>query len=242
MITFDPILQIFYSTKINNDQFISGFGTKQLGDGREVTNIFNFFIKNEIPYQKLVVLEQIHSVNVEYYEKTEGGDQVPARIEDTDGVITNNNLIALTVQTADCMPLIFVDKQTGLIGISHQGWRGSLKKLPQKMIGKMVEYGARKESILVAIGPGIGQCCYDIDDDHYYTFLQELDGYSDKIFQVIKGRKHLNLALLDYLLLSDAGIKKENIDYFPFCTSCDKDRFFSFRRDKKVIKKYLVLF
>ena len=38
---------------------------------------------------------------------------------------------------------------------------------------------------------------------------------------------------LNFLLLKDVGIKSENIDFFPFCTSCDKDRFFSYRRDKE---------
>ena len=76
------------------------------------------------------------------------------------------------------------------------------------------------------------------DGSFYYAFsekinvLDELEKYSDKIFKVIKGKRHLNLLLLNYLLLVDNGVKKENIDYFPFCTYCDNSRFFSFRHGK----------
>jgi len=102
-----------------------------------------------------------------------------------------------------------------------------------KMVEEMVANGGSRQSIVAAIGPGINQCCYDIDDDRYYQFLEELDGYSDKVFLVHHGNKYLNLSMLNYLQLIKAGISKKNIDYFPFCTKCDKKRFFSYRRDKK---------
>ena len=231
MITYDSDLKIFYSTKINDGKFFAGFGTKDLGDGRNLRNIFEFLYQNEIDYKKLVVLDQIHSVNVEFFNSFKNNKL--EKIEETDGVITNKKGIVLSVRTADCLPITFVDKSSGLIGISHQGWRGSLKKMVIRMINKIIEKGGKKENILAAIGPGIGACCYNINEDRYYQFLEEFNGYSDKIFQIRRGERYLNLMWFNYLLLIEAGIKKENIDFFPFCTSCDKKRFFSFRRDKK---------
>ena len=61
----------------------------------------------------------------------------------------------------------------------------------------------------------------------------EFDGYADKIFHRHQGKLHLNLALLNYLQTKELGVPEKNIDHFPFCTRCDKKRFFSFRRDKK---------
>lgn len=231
MIVFDSDLKIFYSNKINDSDYFSGFSTKELGNSLNMDNIWQFFSQNEIKYKKLVFLEQIHSANIEVFS-LDGNDHLK-KIDDTDGVITKEDSVILIVRTADCLPIIFVEKSKRLIGVSHQGWRGSLKKLAIKMVDKLVDKGANKKEILVAIGPGIGACCYDIDDDRYYQFLEEFDGYSDKIFHLERGKRHLNLALLNYLLLINAGVKKENIDFFPFCTSCDKKRFFSFRRDKK---------
>ena len=231
MIKYDDNLKIFSSSLINDNSFFSGFGTKLVGDGRKLENILNFFSSNNLTYKKLVIPEQIHSVNIEVFElKIKENLE---KISETDGVITKEPGVVLTVVTADCSPIIFSDKKNSIIGISHQGWRGSVKRMVQKMVKKMIEVGGNSESIKVAIGPSIGECCYNINEERYYEFREEFDGYSDKIFHLRGGKRHLNLALLNYLLLLEKGIKKENIDYFPFCTKCDKNRFFSFRRDKK---------
>ena len=104
--------------------------------------------------------------------------------------------------------------------------------MPQKMVARMEEVGSRPENITVAIGPTIGDCCYDVTDDRYYQFLEEHESYASQVFSHRGGKWYMNLALLNYLLLREVGVKKENVDHFPFCTKCDT-RFFSFRRDKK---------
>lgn len=230
MILFDSTLSTFYSTLINDSNFQSGFGTKMLGDARHTATIIDFFGKNNIRYKNLVTLEQIHSANVEIYSTNNPNE--PTRIEETDGVVTKTTGAILTVQTADCVPIIFADKLNKIIGISHQGWRGSIKRLQQKMILEMEKLGAKKGNIKAAIGPTIGECCYNIDQERYHSFLEEFDGYSEKIFQVRAGKRYLNLSLLNFLLLKEIGVSEKNIDYFPFCTSCDRTRFFSFRRDR----------
>ncbi len=230
MITYDEELRIYYSTKINDTKYFSAFGTRDFGDGRDIKSIKNFLKENDIEYKQIVTLDQIHSTNIAVLkDKANVGAE---RIEDTDGVIAQAKNTVLTTITADCLPLVFVDKKRGIIGISHQGWRGSLKRLAVKMIVRMVKLGSRKKDIIIAIGPGIGICCYDVDEDRYFEFKEEMEQYSDRIFSMRQGQRHLNLLLLNYLLLIDAGIKKENIDFFPFCTRCNKKRFFSLRGGK----------
>ena len=231
MIKYDNNLKIFYSSLINDDLYFGGFGTKALGDGRKTNLIFDFFKKNNFSFKKVVILEQIHSTNIVFFESN--SYNVLEKITDTDGVITKEKKVILVVRNADCLPLVFVEKETGLIGISHQGWRGSIKRMAKKMVDKMVELGGKKEKIIVGFGPAIGQCCYHIDEERYYQFKQEFDGYSDKIFSYPQGKIFLNLSLLNYLLLLNEGVSEKNIDFFPFCTKCDKNRFFSFRRDNK---------
>lgn len=231
MITYDTNLKIFSSSLISDDCFFAGFGSKEIGDARHLENVLNFFNYNNIFYKKIIIPEQIHSTNISFF--TSQDNEKINKIEETDGLITKDSGVILTVITGDCCPLIFVDKKLGIIGIAHLGWRGSMKRMAQKMIDQMVSAGADVNFIKVALGPSIGECCYDVDDDRYYEFVEEFDGYSEKIFHRRHGKLHLNLTLLNYLLLLEKGIKKENIDYFPFCTKCDKNRFFSFRRDKK---------
>lgn len=232
MIKFDKNLKIFYSTKINDSIFFSGFGTRFLGDGRKMINIIDFFRKNKIDHEKIIIPEQIHSVNIYFFKNNDKREIII--VNDTDGIITRRNRMVITVRTADCLPIVFADKKEKIIGISHQGWRGSLKRMVTKMVDEMIKNGADKKNIVVAIGPGINQCCYNVDLDRYYQFLETFDGYSKKVFVDKKGEKYLNLLLLNYLMLIDYGIKKENIDFFPFCTACDRKRFFSFRRDRKM--------
>ena len=230
MITYDADFQIFASSLINKPGYFSGFTTRAVGDGRKTSTISNFLNSSEIKYQKVVIPEQIHSANVAIFRNRDRENY--AKIEETDGVITQDNEVVLTTVTADCCPMIFKDEMTGTIGISHVGWRGSLKRMPQKMIAGMEEVGSRPENITVAIGPTIGDCCYDVTDDRYYQFLEEDESQATQVFNHHGGKWHLNLAFLNYLLLREVGIKKENIDHFPFCTKCDR-RFFSYRRDKK---------
>jgi len=232
MIMFDSNLDIFYSDRINDSRFFSGFSTKQLGDSRQLVNLMKFFQNSGLSYQSLVILEQIHSANVFFLDEPVGENV--KKISETDGVITDRRGVVLIVRTADCVPMVFCDKKNNLIAVSHQGWRGTYKRLPQVVIKKMLEKGASLDSIVVSLGPAINQCCYSIDEDRYYQFLEEFESYSDKIFSHYRGVHHLNLSKLNFLLLEEAGVKKNNIDCFPFCTSCDRDRFFSFRRDRKV--------
>lgn len=233
MITFDLGLSIFYSTHINNDRFFSGFSTKISGDARDIHAIMRFLDFNKIMYKRLIVLGQIHSVNIHFYDKKNG--MMIQKVEDVDGIITDQKNVALAVRNADCLPIIFVDLHRGLIGISHQGWRGSLKKMAVKMIDAFTAHGSKKEHIYLALGPAIGACCYDITDDQYYQFMEEFNEYEERIFHFEGGKRHLNLSLLNYLQLCDADIAKSHIDFFPFCTKCDSKHFYSFRRgrDKK---------
>ena len=231
MILFNTDLKIYYSTLINDSHYLSGFSTKELGSARETDNIFNFFSENNLAFENLLILNQIHSTNISVYRRPIPSDRL-INLEDTDGVITKNARAILVIRNADCVPLLFVDKSTGSIGISHQGWRGSLKNMATKMVNTLLNLGSKVENLVCSIGPAIGSCCYDIDDDRYYDFLNQFDGYSDKIFLKKKGRWHLSLAHLNYLQLVEAKVKKANIDYFPFCTKCDSKRFFSRRRTK----------
>jgi len=231
MVKYDDDLKIFYSPLINDEFYFSGFSTKILGDGRKIDVISNFFQKSNFFFKKIVVLEQIHSANINFFiSKT---DSLFEKITNADGVITKDKETVLVIRSADCLSLIFVEKEEGIIGISHQGWRGTIKRMAQKMVDKMIEIGAKKQKIFVVFGPAIGICCYNIDEDRYFQFREEFSGYSDKIFSYRGGQIFLNLSLLNYLQLKDKGLEEKNIDFFQSCTQCDEKRFFSFRRQKK---------
>src|SRR5688500_16773686 len=123
MIRYNTDQQIYYSTIISKDQVRSGFATRTQGDGRDNKNIQNFLAEENIAYRTLVDPEQIHSTNVDLIRKPQEGI---IHVEETDGIITRESGVALTIATADCIPAMFADHKKGIIGIAHHGWRGTL--------------------------------------------------------------------------------------------------------------------
>ena len=131
------------------------------------------------------------------------------------------------------MPVLFHDPIAGVIGASHNGWRGSEKNIMQRMILKMESLGAHVADIRIALGPSIGECCYTVDMDRYVLFMEEMERFEKRIFRPHGGGFHLNLTRLNYELALEGGIQEHHIDFFPFCTFCDAKRFFSYRRQYK---------
>jgi len=234
MITFNPDLKIFQSSVLAAANYFSGFSTTAQGNSLVLENLTKFFALNKIDYQKIIVPEQIHSINVTLIEASENAREIENK-PDTDGLITNLKKVVLTVRNADCVPVIYLDSYSDSIGISHQGWRGSLKNMSRKMITQLINQGSKPENIKCAIGPAIGACCYEVDDDHYFEFLDQYENYASKIFFKRKSKWHINLAYLNYLQLRAIGVRHQNIDFFPFCTKCDQQRLYSRRRSQSKI-------
>lgn len=209
----------------------AGFTTSSAGDMRKIQTTKNFFTENEIHPRKIVILEQIHSVNMSIPDPLHLGDVEV--LEESDGVVTQETGVALTIHVADCVPILFHDPVAKIIGASHNGWRGSVKNLMQAMIRKMECMGAHAANIRIALGPGIGECCYTVDMDRYILFMEEMERFEKYIFKPHGSGFRLNLLRLNYELALENGIQKSHFDYFPYCTSCDAKRFYSYRRQYK---------
>lgn len=209
---------------------VSGFTTRSAGDVRKIQTIKDFFKEEDILCKKLVVLEQIHSVNVGTTNPEHVGEV--EQIAECDGVVTKESGVCLTVRSADCVPILFYDPVAGIIGASHQGWRGTVKNMVGRMILAIEKMGGSRQNTLMAIGPAIGMCCYTIDRDRYVLFMEEMERFEHLIIRPHGDSYQLNLLRLNFELAREVGVAGDHIDFSPFCTSCDKDRFFSFRRHK----------
>lgn len=232
MFIFDPHNHTFYSTFINDDAYFSGFGTKLMGNMTNANSVAEYFKSIDCSYNLLGVPVQKHTTNIEADIKAEANEEKQLIIfENRDGLTTKQSNIALVAWTADCVPVIFADKKNGVVGISHQGWKGTVNRMAAKMVQSLIASGAEKEHLQVAIGPSIGACCYDVKEDRVDLFKRSLPEFVDDIFQRRDEKMYLNLLYTNYLLLQSEGIPKEHIDFLPFCTKCDNDRFFSYRRE-----------
>ena len=149
----------------------------------------------------------------------------PGIIDSTDGVISNNKDIVLSVQVADCIPLFLVDRETGYFALIHSGWRGTAAEIGIKAISQFQKTGSYTENILALMGPSINQCCYEIGPEVSNRFDPSffINGTGDRKMFDLKGA-------LKYQL-TQSGLEAGNIMSDDACTYCQKELYFSFRRD-----------
>ena len=129
-----------------------------------------------------------------------------------DGQVTENSRLTPLVQVADCLPVALAGG--GRVAMLHCGWRG----LAAGIVARGVE---RTEAREAAIGPGIGACCYEVGDEVLARFEPLGDG--------IAAGRMLDLAEVARRLLAEAGVSR--VQTAGLCTSCERELFFSHRRD-----------
>lgn len=122
--------------------------------------------------ENLVTAKQVHGVKVLRVEKPEEQEDAPA----ADALVTNVPGIALGVLTADCAPVLLVDKNKKIIGAAHAGWRGALAGVLEETVAAMQALGSRPDNIEVAIGPCIAFNSYEVKDDFPPVFIEQDKG------------------------------------------------------------------
>ncbi|WP_174733850.1 peptidoglycan editing factor PgeF [Mesobacillus harenae] len=180
--------------------------------------------------------EQTHGKRIQYVTKNDRGKGAAiydSSIVDTDGFYTQDKDVLLTLCYADCVPLYFIAPESGMIGIAHAGWQGTVKGIGREMVNAFAEKGISPDSIKAVVGPSICQKCY-IVDERVITLVQNiLEDVEKKPYNLIsEGQYSLDLQELNKQILITAGVKKEAVSVTEYCTSCHEDLFFSHRRDK----------
>lgn len=171
----------------------------------------------KLDYTNIVIPKQVHSKNISIC--TEAGN-----ITDTDGIITNNKDLVLSIQVADCIPIYLYDDQNQNIGLVHAGWRGLIAGIIENSIEKMKNLDAKSIDIEVLLGPSIRQCCFEIGPEVGKLF----DGKFQKIGKSDRTYLDLQSAVIDKLI--NMNIQNKNIIDIKECTCCS-DQYHSFRRD-----------
>ena len=176
--------------------------------------------------EDIVTSDQTHTSNVrKVTEKDRGkGITVLRDYTDIDGMITDIPGLVLATFYADCVPLYFADPVHHAIGLSHSGWRGTVRKIGAVTIKKMAEeYGSNPEDIKVAIGPSICQKCYEVSGDVIEEFKNAFERkHWEKLFYVKEnGKYQLNLWEANRIIFMESGILKQNISMPNICTCCN---------------------
>lgn len=136
-----------------------------------------------------------------------------------DGLWSDEPGRAMLLLTADCMPIALARTHgRPAVGILHAGWRGLLAGIVAKGVRAL-----GRGSVVAAIGPSIGPCCYEVGDEVAAPFREAFGA------DVVRHGK-LDLWTSAERALRAAGV--ERVDRFDLCTACNSDRFFSHRRDE----------
>ena len=179
--------------------------------------------------KKLVLSHQTHTDTVRRVGHGEAGAGLFApELEECDALITNEPGIALAIFTADCTPILLHDPVTGAVGAAHAGWRGTASAIAGKTVAAMQrEFGCDPGNIRAAIGPNIGFCCFQTDEDVPRAMVEAFGSAAEPFIQLQDHKYYVNLKAINALVLEQAGVQQVEIS--TDCTVCQSHRFWSHR-------------
>ena len=146
-----------------------------------------------------------------------------------DGLVTDRPGLALGILTADCAPVLLADASAGVIGAAHAGWRGAFDGVVEATLARMLELGARLDSVVAVVGPCIGKDSYEVGPEFKARFVAT-DAADADLFTPSPREGHAMFDLASYVArrLSKAGVAR--VAQSGGDTCADDGLFFSYRR------------
>lgn len=244
-------VEVLKFKKLNEfDNIVHGFSLKPLNfRNREDIDVDYKILLGALglKYESLVKPWQMHTDNILVLNDKENADTADIFLDylkDVDAIITNKPQITLATTCADCLCVFLYDKNKGVIGNVHSGWRGTFKKIVQKTVLKMEEvYGCNPADIMVFLAPSIRKCCFEVDTDvmemckNIFSYLGENEQIIN-VGRIVDGKQKYNIdtVLINKLLLDEVGVKSNNIFDSQICSFCNSEKIHSRRADGEDFK------
>jgi len=193
----------------------------------------------QIDKNKIIRAKQTHTDIIKCVTQDEIGI-FPNKLDDVDGLITNERGLVLSLVFADCIPLIFYDPIKKVIANVHSGWKGTVQKIADKAIEKMINsYNCYAKDILCFIGPSIGKCHFEVEEDVFVIF-KEAFKKMECFNEMVEKKKtkngevkyYIDTIAINRILLEKNGLLPENIIESNICTVCNSNYTHSFRADQ----------
>lgn len=208
--------------------FIGGTLSKDFGNAREPEIAQKIFTELHLPADKILGLKQEHTDIIIPITTEEELAAYKAQKEHlADAWLIGLNNTGAMILTADCVPLFLWDEQGKYVGLAHCGWRGIVKKLPQKL-ARLIKEKDKNAKLLAYIGPHIEKCCFEVKEAVASQFSE---------LSIIKKDGKIFVDLTKEIVLQ---LMAEGIDALKIkrgchcsCTCCNAQDFFSYRRTKQ---------
>ena len=181
-----------------------------------------------VNYEELVLTKQVHEDIIKDVDKRFLGNGImfENRFDSADGLICAQPGVPITVFGADCLPVMFLDPVEGVIATAHSGWKGTLSKISRKAAEKMMnDYSSKPENIIVAIGPSIRSCHYEVSEELGEKFFEE---FGDTCVGRNGNKPHIDMQQAVKIQLEEVGVR--NVVDSEICTYCNSDMYFSHRK------------
>ena len=179
---------------------IHGFGTRLSANWPNTTGLAH--------------AKQIHSDRVLLVES-------PGPQGQGDALVTNTPGIAVSIRTADCLPILIADPRNRAVAAIHAGWRGVVSEIAIRAVEMLRQrFDSAPADLVVAIGPGIGPCCFEVGPDVAVQFG-------------LTGRAKVDLVETTCRQLRRNGVVASHIQSSGLCSYCNSELFESYRRDRE---------
>jgi YfiH family protein len=181
--------------------------------------------------RRIYVTNQVHGDGVQILREAPS-DEVVRGVVENDAVVTDVSGVALTVLTADCVPILMADGSGRAVAAAHAGWRGTALKIAVKAVQTMGDaFGVKPRDLSAAVGPAIGRCCYQVGPEVLDAMRSAFPWADDYIEDEEGGRGRLDLQGINREALVRAGLDPGRVEVVSRCTACEGDLFYSYRRD-----------
>ena len=184
-----------------------------------------------VTQEALVTVRQVHGCDILVIDEPNEDNSHFLTVE-CDAIITNQPDILIGVCVADCVPILLLDPDKQVVAAVHAGWQGTAATLVSKTVAAMKsQFGCNAATLQAAIGPCISQCCYEVDAPVKQAFAQSGLVWDSLTVPSGDGKWRLDLAAANRVLLASAGIPENSIQVADMCVCCQREQFFSYRRD-----------
>ena len=179
------------------------------------------------------VTNQVHKTDVRIVTEADKHICLGPTPYEADGIVTAEQGLPIFCFIADCVPVLLWDANNRAAGAIHCGWRSAVGDILKNAVEAMVSLGAEVQDIRAAIGPSIGACCFETDDDVPDAITVWLSGETEGLFvRRADGKTMVDLRLSNARRLLQLGVPVQNIDLSDECTFCSHDKYWSHRYTK----------
>jgi len=183
--------------------------------------------KFNIKKDSLALMHQTHSNKVEIIVKRNNLERIKC-----DAMLTKDNEIALSVLTADCLPILIYEKRKEIIGCIHAGWKGAVNGIIENTLKKLEEMNGSIKQLVVSLGPCISQKNYEVKNDFYSEFIKKSKNNDSFFFK--NEKKTFNFDLRGFVIKKFKDLGVLEIDNVAIDSFASENEYFSHRRAKKL--------